>query len=208
MVATAVDALHLPAESYPESAYHQPADFSSDDSHLEAFLEKVRLQVRASDWKLKAGSGRSAASLTDLAAEPYVEASDQYARRQGDIAEKRVKALHAAKARIQKLKSDARIEGHSVSSASEDDLVAFLNDHAFTRRPFITLLDNGNLRALWRSDAGEQIGIQFRGGKEVQYVFFARREGQAVMAQAFGRDRLSDIDRQIDALNLGRLMTA
>ncbi len=213
MLTTAVDAAHPAVEYYPESAYCHQVGATSDDTEsmlnasvvgpYQGNLARARATPRPD-----AVARTPAFSLTDLAAEPYLEPSEQHARKQGDAAQKHLKAARAARARIQELKADARTEGHAVSAASEEDLLAFLDGYVFTRRPFITLLDNGNLRALWKNDTGEQIGIQFRGGKQVQYVFFARREGQDSMARVSGRDSLADIGRQIEALNLGRLMTA
>lgn len=212
MLTTAVDAPHPPVDFHPESAYYRQADFTSEDTEwpLEVLIAPYQghlVRARASS-RLESVAGATAFSLTDLAAEPYLDPSEQHARKQEDTAQKHLKAARAAKARIQELKTDARAEGHPVSTASEEDLLAFLDGYVFTRRPFITLLDNCNLRALWKNDAGEQIGIQFRGGKQVQYVFFARREGQDFMARVSGRDSLSDIGRQIEALDLVRLMTA
>lgn len=196
MLATTVDAAHATVDFHAESAYYRHAARSSDD------------YGQISDIIARARVGRTTLSLTDLAAEPYLEPAEQHARKQEHTAQKHLKAAHAAKARVQELKTDARTEGHPVSAASEEDLLAFLDDHVFTHRPFITLLDNGNLRALWKNDADEQIGIQFRGEKQVQYVLFARREGQDYMARVSGRDNVANIGRQIDALTLGRLMTA
>jgi hypothetical protein len=213
MLATAVDTEHLAVSFYPESAYSPPTDFSSDDTGRSLEVIDVPyygnlVRARALLSRTDDVAQKTTFSLTDLAVEPYLEPSEQHARKQEDTAHRHLKAARAAKARILELKTDARAESHAVSAASEENLLAFLDGYVFTRRPFITLLDNGNLRALWKNDAGEQIGIQFRGGKQVQYVFFARREGQEFMARVSGRDSLTDIERQIEALNLERLMTA
>jgi len=212
MLTPAIDAAHPGVDFPAESAFYREADFSSDDtgSTVEALVipyQRAILRALASSQAAPVAHAM-ASSLTDLAAEPYLEPSEQHARKQEDAAQRHLKAARAATARIRELKADARAEEHIVSAASEEDLLAFLDGYVFTRRPFITLLDNGNLRALWKNAAGEQIGIQFRGGKQVQYVFFARREGGNFMARVSGSDSLADIGRQIEALNLGRLMTA
>lgn len=62
------------------------------------------------------------------------------------------------------------------------------------KRPFITLLDNGNIRILWKNQEGEQIGLQFLGGKQVQYVLFALREN-GIMARASGRDTINGVNK-------------
>lgn len=213
MLTPAIDAAHPGVDFHAESAFYREADFSSDDtgSTVEALVLTLTHDARRrglASSQAAPVAHAMAFSLTDLAAEPYLEPSEQHARKQEDAAQRHLKAARAATARIRELKADARAEGHTVSAASEEDLQAFLDGYVFTRRPFITLLDNGNLRALWKNAAGEQIGIQFRGGKQVQYVFFARRDGGDFMARVSGRDSLADIGRQIEALNLGRLMAA
>ena len=211
MPMTAVDTADPRLDFPPETASYRDADSSSDDSgstvnaRIQPFLKKMHTKTSS---YAEPAIPEATQFLTNRAAEPYLDPDAQYSRKQEDAAQKHRKAVHAAMARIQELKTDARAEDHRVSDDSEKDLLAFLGDYVFTRRPFITLLDNGNLRALWKNDAGEQIGIQFRGEKQVQYVFFAHREGQDFMARVSGRDSLLDIGRQIEALNLGRLMTA
>jgi len=204
MPASVVDPLPVTAPYYQQAGIN----FEGDEWNLDAFIEQRRAQARKKARYDESIPKTTVESLTDLAAEPYVEPTEQHARKQDDIARKYLKAFRAAKARIMELKDDARAEGYGVSAASENDLLAFLNGRVFTRRPFITLLDNGNLRALWKNAEGEQIGLQFRGGKQVQYVLFARRKDEGFMARASGRDSLAGIERQIEAHNLGRLMTA
>jgi hypothetical protein len=128
-------------------------------------------------------------------------------QRQHDNPTGHVQALNAVRARLRELKIDAQLEGYAVSTASEDDLLRYLKNHHFKHPPFISLLDNGNLRILWKNAAKEQIGIQFRGNGEVQFVLFAKRPESDTIARLSGRDLLSRLDQQIEALNLGRLMT-
>lgn len=117
-------------------------------------------------------------------------------------------ALSAALQRIERLKADARIEDLEVSEASEEDLVAFLKAQTFTRRPSIGLLDNGNLRAVWRNSKHEQIGLQFRGDGECQYVFLSSRKDGQPMAATYGRDTVAVASKLIAALELERLIAA
>lgn len=108
--------------------------------------------------------------------------------------------------RLAELESAAEDEGIHLSEASEHDLKHFLSTHSFSRRPYLSLLENGNLRVLWKNAEGEQIGLQFRGGQEVQFVLFAKRHAPKTMARSAGRDTLAGIDRQIDAADLWRLL--
>lgn len=117
-------------------------------------------------------------------------------------------ARQAADARIDRLKILATEEGVETSAASESDLRAFLDSVAPSRRPYIALLDNGNFRAVWKNAEQEQVGLQFLGDSEVQYVLFALRPSRRFMARAAGRDVLMHIERWIEGYGLSRLMAA
>ena len=108
--------------------------------------------------------------------------------------------------RLAELKSDADAEAQPVSPESQKDLLSFLANCQFTRRPFIVLLDNGNLRILWKNAAKEQIGLQFCGNSIVQYVLFAKRSESNFMARSSGRDTLTGVAHQLKAHNLLHLM--
>ena len=108
--------------------------------------------------------------------------------------------------RLAELKADADAEAQPVSPESQKDLLSFLANCQFTRRPFIVLLDNGNLRLLWKNSEKEQIGLQFCGNLIVQYVLFAKRSESNFMARSSGRDTLTGVAHQLKAHNLLRLM--
>ena len=117
-------------------------------------------------------------------------------------------ARQPVKARIGRLKDLASEEGIEPSAASERDLRAFLDSVAPSRRPYIALLDNGNFRAVWKNTELEQVGLQFLGNSEVQYVLFALRPPKRFVARAAGRDVLTHIKRWIESYGLSRLMAA
>lgn len=109
--------------------------------------------------------------------------------------------------RIDDLKVIADEEGIDVCVESEHDLWSFLGSVTFTQRPYVTLLDNGNLRAIWKNADYEQIGLQFRGNREVQFVLFSLRTPEGFMARSAGRDTLQNVVRHIDCNDLSRLLT-
>ena len=117
-------------------------------------------------------------------------------------------ARQAVEARIDRLKDLATEDGVEISAASERDLRAFLDSAAPSRRPYIALLDNGNFRAVWKNAELEQVGLQFLGDSEVQYVLFALRPPKRFMARAAGQDVLTHIERWIESYGLSRLMAA
>ena len=131
----------------------------------------------------------------------------ELAEQQSDATKKRIAAQTAAEKRLEVLKEIAAEEGFAVSPGSEKALKAFLAATSFTKRPYITLLDNGNVRVFWEDKAtGEQVGLQFLGGDQVQYVIFARRGRQGYIARSAGRDLVTNMESQIDANGLRRLM--
>jgi hypothetical protein len=67
-------------------------------------------------------------------------------------------------------------------------------------------MDNGNLRAAWRNAAGEQVAIEFRGYRQVYFVFFARRAEGPPMARSAGEDSVARIGEKIAGDNLMGLL--
>ena len=83
--------------------------------------------------------------------------------------------------RIQALRVEAEIDQVPFSNASHADFRDFIGQVRSRVRPSIFLRDNGNLRALWKNGDQEQIGLQFLGGGDVQYVILKRRPGGRLM---------------------------
>jgi hypothetical protein len=111
--------------------------------------------------------------------------------------------LHA---RIGELKRLGAEEGLSWSSASEEDFWAFVSLWPTLREPGLILMDNGNLRATWRNAAGEQVALEFRGYRQVYFVFFARRPEGPPMARSTGEDSVARIGKKIAGDNLTGLL--
>lgn len=110
-------------------------------------------------------------------------------------------------ARLRELRGEAESNGERFSDASVHDLRAFLEALPLAKRPAIFLLDNGNLRALWKNEAKEQVGLQFLGKNEVQFVIFSQRENSGVMTREAGVRPLSQIRALIAELDGERLLT-
>lgn len=110
--------------------------------------------------------------------------------------------------RLSELRREAKEENLPYSERSEHDLFKFFFLYPAVARPRLFLLENGNLRALWRNSEGEQIGLQFRGGEQVQYVIFARRGHTDAIARSAGRDLLLNVERLIEAHDAEKLIFA
>jgi hypothetical protein len=94
--------------------------------------------------------------------------------------------------RLAELKERAEEESIGISATSERDLIRFTQDNKRLRRPYIFLVENGNLRTVWKNDRGEQVGIQFRGNDIGQFVIFAERKEPNLVARSLGRDCISN----------------
>jgi len=90
--------------------------------------------------------------------------------------------------RVQFLRIEAEIDRVPFSDASFSDFQAFMRETRPRVRPSLFLNDNGNLRALWKNDTREQIGLQFLGEGNIQFVIFKRRPGTLRMARIAGID--------------------
>jgi hypothetical protein len=110
--------------------------------------------------------------------------------------------------RIALLKNEAMEAGDPFNAPSERDFVHFVNSHHQLRRPSIFLVDNGNLRAVWKNAAGLHLGLQFLGGAQVQFVIFAKRSDATDVVRSAGRDTLKGIERQITSFDLAELVYA
>lgn len=110
--------------------------------------------------------------------------------------------------RIELLKEIGEEEEIAYNPNSEQDLWRFLKRLSFIRSPKLFLLDNGNLRAVWKGDGGKHIGLQFLGGEQIQFVIFSRRGEHNNMARIRGRDDFAGITRQLDASAIGDVIYA
>lgn len=119
---------------------------------------------------------------------------------------KAMKAVYRAFfARIETLRSDAALDGFSLSKASERDFRAFIKSAPFIKKGNLVLMDNGNLRAAWKDNEGNHIGLQFLGNRSIQYVIFKNRAAGRVSRVA-GCDTQKGIERQIRVFDLKPLL--
>jgi hypothetical protein len=108
------------------------------------------------------------------------------------------------KERLLELRQMATEEGVKVSERSILSTEKFLDSLPPVKKPGTFLLDNGNIRLVWVNELGEQVGLQFRGSAEVQYVFFKLRDGTAV--HSMGVDVVASVLQVIRSLGLFHVM--
>ena len=155
--------------------------------------------------KTEVGPSRSdtpdVSSLEEL--DPLEKLMNEY--HQKVVATEKAKTFY--RERISELSGDASYENISLNKTSEREFWAFLASLGFFKKGALFLLDNGNLRAVWKSKVGDQIGLQFLGNKTIQYVMFAHRPPTTTVSRVYGRDTLDGVHRQITALDLSHLIS-
>lgn len=113
-------------------------------------------------------------------------------------------ARSAYRRRIALLRSLAEEEGIELSTLSEDDFFDFACTEPRTKVASLVLLDNGNLRAVWRSGQ-QEVGAQFHGGGSVQYLI-SREGDDGNIVHAARRATFEEFSVAIESAGLGRLL--
>ena len=108
--------------------------------------------------------------------------------------------------RIEILREQAELDGYSLNFASEEAFYDFLQKNPLIRRGRLILMENGNLRAVWKGKNEAHIGLQFINNQLIQYVIFTRRESRFPVSRVSGRDTMDGIMRQIEVFDLGSVV--
>ena len=114
--------------------------------------------------------------------------------------------VSAYKNRIRVLKEEAELDGYSLSQPSKAAFLEFLGKNPLIRRGRLVLMENGNLRAVWKGAHGAHVGLQFLDSRSIQYVIFKQRNPSEPVSRVTGRDTMEGISRQIDAFDLGSVL--
>ncbi len=114
----------------------------------------------------------------------------------------------AYKTRIDMLRVAATLEEIEMNEASVDDFWSFIGSSNFSRQAGLALMENGNIRAVWKGEEESHLGLHFLGEQQVQYVIFKRRPGSRSISRTAGRDSFDGVKRQIGAFDLVSLVCA
>ena len=109
--------------------------------------------------------------------------------------------------RIRELAKYGAEEGIAINPESREDFEAFIEQRPRWRKGSTELLNNGNLRAVWKDDAGNHLGLQFLGNQNLEYVIFRRRANPGEKLREAGRDAFAGIDQRVEQPDLLRLVT-
>ena len=110
--------------------------------------------------------------------------------------------------RLKFLRDEAVHDGYVLNPVSEIDFRDFVRSAPDIRKGNLVLMDSGNLRAIWKDENGTRLGLQFLGGRMVQFVIFKRRRQGQPISRVSGRDSLEGLERQIVAFELNSLLYA
>ena len=116
--------------------------------------------------------------------------------------------FQAYKARIDTLRIAAELEGIEMNEASMSDFWSFIRSSQFSRQVGLALMENGNLRAVWKGEDSSHLGLHFLGSRQVQYVIFKRRPGSRRISRTAGIDTFEGVKKQIGAFDLMPLVKA
>ena len=108
--------------------------------------------------------------------------------------------------RISVLEEQSYVEGYFLNSGSKEAFQDFFRNNPLIRLGRLALLENGNLRAVWKGDNASQIGLQFLDNGLIQYVLFKQRRADLPVSRAYGRDTPLGILQQISAFQLGEIL--
>ena len=99
--------------------------------------------------------------------------------------------------RIEELGRYGLVEGITVNEDSERDFWAFVDSTGFSSRAGLVLMDNGDLRAVWRGDDQSHLALHFLGHRLVRYVIFKRRPATRHVSRSSGTDTMDGVKQQI-----------
>lgn len=108
--------------------------------------------------------------------------------------------------RISVLEEQACDEGYFLNSGSRETFQVFFRNNPLIRLGRLVLLENGNLRAVWKGGINSHIGLQFLDDGFIQYVLFKQRRADLPVSRAYGRDTPLGILQQISALRLDEIL--
>lgn len=148
------------------------------------------------------------ASHVQLVRFRFLDLIDEYGRQSVTRSRALPKIVSAYDNRINVLGKQAATEGYFLNSGSKETFQRFFQKNPLIRLGRLVLLENGNLRAVWKDENGSHIGLQFLDNLSIQYVLFKRRKPGLPVSRAYGRDTIDGLFQQITALELREVLYA
>ena len=108
--------------------------------------------------------------------------------------------------RIELLEKHAELDGYSLNIASRSTFWNFFRRNRLLKRGRLVLIENGNLRAVWKDNNGAHIGLQFLENGLIQYVIFKQRSTTLPVSRVYGRDTTDGTISLINTFDLGSVL--
>lgn len=108
--------------------------------------------------------------------------------------------------RIETLKELARDDGYDLHESSYANFTNFLEKYPKLAHADLVLLENGNLRAIWKGQNGAEIGLQFLKDSRIQYVLFNKFGTNTAGLRPYGRGGFEETMNQIKKFDLDSIM--
>ena len=108
--------------------------------------------------------------------------------------------------RIETLNELAREDGYELDESSYNNFQEFLEKYPRLVHADLVLLDNGNLRAIWKGENGTEIGLQFLKDSRIQYVLFNESGPNCAESKPYGRGVFEETMKKIKEFDLDKIM--
>lgn len=99
--------------------------------------------------------------------------------------------------RIELLANLGSFDHIALNESSVRDFFSFIDSASYSRRASLVLLDNGNIRAVWKLDGHGRVGIQFQGDRKVSFVIFKGLTLKDRSSRDFGADTMEGVRSRI-----------
>lgn len=111
---------------------------------------------------------------------------------------------HIYESRIDELRGFAEDDEDigEINEASVSDFWSFMERTGFSRQSRLALLDNGNMRAVWREKGGHNVGLEFQGNQSALYVIFKRYSDGRPTARLADIGSFDDVVGKLEDLDL------
>ena len=117
------------------------------------------------------------------------------------------KTYRAYENRIEELRKFALEDDEplDINESSQEDFWCFVKSVPWAKEAELMLMNNGNLRAVWKEDDEMHIGLHFLGNSRGTYVIFKRRHGAYKVSRTAGIDTLEGVKKQARAFDISLL---
>ena len=190
-----------------------PVDESSSPPLFENPIQKLSNEDKASLLRLGETDTRALSTVMFAFVRvsdhlPHlVDSTNSIATNIQSKAKQTKRALVAYERRIHELEEQAQPYGYTLRAASKAAFLLFLDRMPQIRQAGLVLMENGNLRAIWKGENGAHLGLQFISPESIQYVIFSRRRYESFISRVAGRDTIDGIIGQIDVFDLHAMLS-